>query len=240
MDALGSGVRNQLGRGVVGVQLDLVDGGNDLAARVVQELLKVLDTEVGDADVLDPAGGREFLDLLPSRVLISVFADGMVEDSPSLDKVPVGKVLLGVVRVGRAGPVHQIEVDVVQAKALKGGFEALRNTVVPGVIQLGGDPDLTARDARISDTIADLGFIAICKSTKGISVSIVEPGLARCDSRINMAIALQQSILNGLTDLIGSRLPGTKPNGRDLGPGVKGEGLPLAQNNVQYVYLDSI
>lgn len=37
MDALGGVVRNKLGRGVVGVQLNLVDGRDDLAAGVVQE-----------------------------------------------------------------------------------------------------------------------------------------------------------------------------------------------------------
>lgn len=78
--------------------------------------------------------------------------------------------LLGVIRVGRAGPVHQVEIDIVQAKALKGRINALRNTVVPGVIQLGGNPDLIAGDARISDTGTDLSFVAVCKSTKSASV----------------------------------------------------------------------
>lgn len=37
VNALGGVVRNKLGRGVVGVQLDLVDGRDDLAAGVIQE-----------------------------------------------------------------------------------------------------------------------------------------------------------------------------------------------------------
>lgn len=72
VDALGHVVGNQLRRGVVGVQLDLVDGGGDLAARVVQELLEVLDSEVGDTDVPDLAGGRQLLHLLPVLVLAAV------------------------------------------------------------------------------------------------------------------------------------------------------------------------
>ena len=69
VDALGGAVGDQLGRGVVGVQLDLVNGGNSLAARVVQELLEVLDAEVGDTNVLNLAGGRELLEFLPAEML---------------------------------------------------------------------------------------------------------------------------------------------------------------------------
>ena len=69
VDALGGVVRHQLGRGVVGMQLDLVHSGDDLAARVVEELLKVLDTEVGDTNVTDLAGGRKLLHFLPGILL---------------------------------------------------------------------------------------------------------------------------------------------------------------------------
>ena len=68
VDALGGVVGNQLGRGVVGVQLDLVDGGHDLAAGVVEQLLHVPDAKVGDTNVLDLAGGRQLLHLLPIHV----------------------------------------------------------------------------------------------------------------------------------------------------------------------------
>jgi len=68
VDALGGVIGNQLGRGVVGVQLDLVNGGNDLGAGVVQEDLEVLDTEVGDTNVADLAGSRKLLHLLPIAI----------------------------------------------------------------------------------------------------------------------------------------------------------------------------
>jgi hypothetical protein len=52
-------------RRVVGVQLNLVDGRGGLEARVGEELLKVLDGEVRDTDVLDAARLRELLKLSP-------------------------------------------------------------------------------------------------------------------------------------------------------------------------------
>lgn len=67
VDALGGVVSNQLGRRVVGVQLNLVDGGHDLGAGVVQKLLEVLDSKVGNTDVLNLAGGRELLHFLPGE-----------------------------------------------------------------------------------------------------------------------------------------------------------------------------
>lgn len=51
------------------MQLDLVDGRNDLGAGVVQELLEVLDTEVGDTNVLGLAGGGYLLHFLPVFII---------------------------------------------------------------------------------------------------------------------------------------------------------------------------
>jgi hypothetical protein len=66
------------------VELNLVDGRGDLEARVGEELLKVLDGEVGDTNVLDAARLRKLLEL-----------------SPGVEEVPVRQVLLEVFRVGR-------------------------------------------------------------------------------------------------------------------------------------------
>lgn len=171
VNALGGAVGNQLGRGVVGVQLNLVNGRNDLAARVIQELLEVLDAEVGDTNVLNLASGRELLEFLPAEMLAWVPTVGEIKRSlPSLNEVPVRQVLLCVVRVGRAGPVHQVEIDVIQAKALEGRVNALSNAMVPGVVQLSGNPDLTTGNTRVPDTVTDLSFIAIGKSTAGLSI----------------------------------------------------------------------
>jgi hypothetical protein len=64
------------------VKLDLVHGWRDLESRVGEELLEVLDGEVGDTDVLDASRLRQLLELCP----------GVLE-------IPVRVVLLQVVRV---------------------------------------------------------------------------------------------------------------------------------------------
>lgn len=48
-----------------------------------------------------------------------------------------------------------------------------------------------------------------------------------CNSRVDVAVAPQQSVLNGLADLIGLGLPGTQTNSRDFGTCVEGVGLPI-------------
>ena len=66
MNALLLAVVDELRGGVVGVKLDLVDGGDGLARLVLEEDLEVLDGEVGDTDVLDAARGRQLLELSPT------------------------------------------------------------------------------------------------------------------------------------------------------------------------------
>ena len=94
-------------RRVVGVELDLVDGGCGLEPRVGKELLKVLDGKVGDTNVLDAAGLGKLLQL-----------------GPGVTEVPVGVVLAEVLRVGGRWPVLQGLVSVIQ-----GGIEACRLTM---------------------------------------------------------------------------------------------------------------
>ena len=127
------------------MQLDLVDGGHGRAGRILQELLEVLDGKVADADGLDLARGGQLLQLLPG-----------------LDEIPVGKVLLAVVGIGRAGPVHEVEVDVVGAEVAEGRVDACRDAVVPGVVQLGGQEDFRAGDAGFFDAEADFVLVAVC------------------------------------------------------------------------------
>lgn len=73
--------------------------------------------------------------------------------------------LLQVVGVSRAGPVDQVEVDIVEAKALERRVNALGDTVVPGVVKLGGNPDLLTGNARVTDTVTNLGLVAVSQST---------------------------------------------------------------------------
>ena len=102
VDALLRAVLHQLRRRAVGVQLDLVDGGHDLAGGVGEQLLQVADAEVRHPDVAHPARRRQLLQLLPR-----------------LDEVPVGEVLLRVGRVGGRRPVHEVQVHVVGAQVFQ-------------------------------------------------------------------------------------------------------------------------
>lgn len=158
------------------------------------------------------------------------------ENQPSLNEVPVGQVLLFVVRIGRTGPVYEIEIDVVQAQALKRRVNALGNAVVPGVVELGGDPDLLAGNARIADTITNLCLIAISQGTAIMSIHV--PRIAiwtfYYNSRVDVSVAPQKRVLHGLANLIGLGLPGTKTNSRDLGPSVEGESLPVKRKLIRF------
>lgn len=44
--------------------------------------------------------------------------------------------------------------------------------------------------------------------------------------RVDVTVSLQESILDGLSDLVGLGLPGTETNGGDLVAGVEGVDLP--------------
>jgi hypothetical protein len=69
VDALGGVVGDQFGGGIVGMEFNLVNGGNDFGGGVVEEDFEVLNTEIGDADVANFAGCGEFLEFLPEEVL---------------------------------------------------------------------------------------------------------------------------------------------------------------------------
>ena len=65
------------------MKLNLVDSRCDLQSRVGEQLLKVLDGEVGNTDVLDTARFGELLEL-----------------SPCVAEVPVRVVLAQIIRIG--------------------------------------------------------------------------------------------------------------------------------------------
>ena len=78
--------------------------------------------------------------------------------------------LLEVIGVGRAGPVHEVEVNVVELQALQGRVNPLRDTLVPWVVELGGDPDLASGNARVDDTLTNFVLVAVSKSTTIVSL----------------------------------------------------------------------
>lgn len=135
--------------------------------------------------------------------------------------------------------MHQIKVDVVQTEILKRRINALGDTVVPSVVELGGNPDLLTRNTRVTDTLTNLGLVAVCQSTITLSIDIpVYRRLSKymCNSRVDVAVAPQQSVLDGLTDLIGLGLPGTQTNGRDFGTRVEGVGLPIRRISISFLF----
>lgn len=81
---------------------------------------------------------------------------------------------------------------------------------MPGVVELGGQPDLLAGHARGLDALPDLLLIAVGKGG------------------VDVAVARAQSVLNGDGDLVGLALPCTQANGGDLSPGVEGESTAIA------------
>lgn len=116
----------------------------NLARWVIEQLLQVLDGKVGDTDVLDLTSSRQLLQLLPC-----------------LDEIPVWEVLLQICGVGGAGPVHEVEINVVNTERLQGRVNSLLNALVPWVVELSCEPDLLAGNARVLDATSDFGLIAV-------------------------------------------------------------------------------
>lgn len=77
---------------------------------------------------------------------------------------------LQVIWVRGRGPVHKVKVEVLHLERLKGRLEALRHTLVPGVIQLSRDPEVLTLDAGIFDALADFGLVFIGKGAAATSV----------------------------------------------------------------------
>lgn len=110
--------------------------------------------------------------------------------------------------IGRAGPVHQVQIDIINTQILKRRLNALLNLVVPGVVKLSGKPDLFAGNAGVANTSTNFGFVAVSQGC------------------VNVAVTLQQGVLDGLANLIGLGLPGSQTDGGDLVTGVEGVRLP--------------
>lgn len=139
------------------MELDLVDRWDDLRLRVVVQSLKVADTKVGDTNVPDLAGGRQLLHLVPC-----------------VHVIPVWNTLLEIIGVGGGWPVHEVKVNVVDTEMLQGGVNALRDTVVPWVVEFGGKPDLLARNSRVLDSFANLSLVTVGKSCVDVAVAGAE------------------------------------------------------------------
>ena len=105
--------------------------------------------------------------------------------------------------------MHEVEVDVVGFEILQRRLDALLDPLVPWVIQLGGEPDLATRNARVDNALSDFGLISVRKRAEELVRGMkVRAGYTRVD----MSVAGLQSNFDSLTDLIGSGLPSSQAN----------------------------
>ena len=65
--------------------------------------------------------------------------------------------------------MHKVQVDVIRLQVLQRGCDTLIDALVPGVVKLGGEPDLLTRDSGIDDSLADLCFITVRESARVLS-----------------------------------------------------------------------
>ena len=129
-----------------------------------------------------------------------------------------------------SSPVHQEEVEVVDAKVLEGRIEAYLDLVaVERVPELARDPKVVAVHARLANRISDR--VLICSDGKLVLYS-ARAALAFCSiltavspGRVNVAEASLERLLNGRSSLFLFQLPGAEANLGDLGPVGQSPGL---------------
>lgn len=99
--------------------------------------------------------------------------------------------------------------------------------MVPGVVKLGGDPYLLARDARVPNSLANLRLIPVGKSTVRplLVLEFAHTGMIKY-SRVDVTIAGLESSLDSFPDLIRLGLPCSQTNARNFVVSVEGEGGP--------------
>lgn len=114
--------------------------------------------------------------------------------------------LLQVLRIRTTRPMHKVQINVIQPQVLQRRVNGLGHALVPGVVELGGDPDVGAGHAGVADGGADLGLVAVGEGGVDVAVAVGEGGE------------------DGVVDLVGGRLPGAEADGGDFGTGVELEG----------------
>lgn len=107
--------------------------------------------------------------------------------------------------------MHQEQIDILHPQVLQALLQPLPHPLVPGVVQLGRQPDLFPGDARRLDPLPDFLLVAIPKG------------------RVNVAVSIPKSRLNRLSDLTGGGLPGSEADGWD-GETWDVEGVPFAKS----------
>jgi hypothetical protein len=72
---------------------------------------------------------------------------------------------------------HQIQIHILDAQVLAARPEPLLDALVPRVVQLGRDPDLLTRHARVLDPLPDLALVAVRERCVNVAVANFESGL---------------------------------------------------------------
>lgn len=89
---------------------------------------------------------------------------------------------------------HQVKINVVNAQTLQRAVDTLFDALVPRIVELGGDPNLLARHARVFDALTNLLLVAISQSS------------------VDVAVASLEGSLDSAADLAGLRLPCSETN----------------------------
>lgn len=148
--------QQKIGGGVLTMQLDLVNGRHN--GGISKQALKVECGEVGHTNGLGLPCSQK---LFHSPVCLGeVAVEFGVEVAPAVGVARDQGTQAG----GQSsGPMQKVEIDVVQAKVGEGLVEPCGDKAGSGVgcPKLGGDKELGARNARITDRGADLLFVAV-------------------------------------------------------------------------------
>ncbi len=140
----------------------------------------MLNGKVGDANVAHLAGANELLHLAPGVEVVPVLVDLLLTGH------------------GRGWPVNQVQVDIVGAEVLQALINRLADALVVGVVELGGEPDLVASNARVLDALAYFFLVTV----RG--------------GRVYVTVSSSKSRLNSLGNLVRLRLPRSQPNRGNL------------------------
>lgn len=168
---------------------NLVDGGHRLG--VLEQVGQVRLAVVADANGAGLALGQG-LHELPGLDVVVVPEDVALAVGEEGEAVGVAAVGPGAVGVHAHGPVHEVEVDVVEAQGLEGLVQAELDAGRVRVPELGDDKDVLALDARVKgglEALADLVLV-------GVAVGGVDE-----------LVSGLEGDLDGLGDLTGRGLP---------------------------------
>lgn len=103
--------------------------------------------------------------------------------------------------------MHEIQIDIIDTERFQRGVNTLLHALVPWVIELGGQPDLLARDAAVLDAAPYFGLVAVGQR------------------RVDVAVSFAERDLDRLLYFVGLGLPRPESESWDLGSRVESECL---------------